>query len=235
MTRILFFILFIIPIGLFAQIHKKMSAQRVSQSPKIDGVLDDEAWVNVPPADNFIQQAPKPGRPSSKKTEIKIVYDDAAIYIGAMMYDDHADSILHELSPRDNEANADLFGLILDTYNDDINGYGFFTTAAGVQIDARYSTNGQDFNWNAVWQSQVKINEKGWVAEYRIPYSALRFPKDSIQDWGVNFIRKVRRTREDDFWNEVNPEVSGFINQFGDLGGIADIQSPLRLSITPYI
>ncbi|MGZ4048197.1 MAG: DUF5916 domain-containing protein, partial [Bacteroidia bacterium] len=153
----------------------------------------------------------------------------------AMMYDDHADSILHELSPRDNEANADLFGLILDTYNDDINGYGFFTTAAGVQIDARYSTNGQDFNWNAVWQSQVKINEKGWVAEYRIPYSALRFPKDSIQDWGVNFIRKVRRTREDDFWNEVNPEVSGFINQFGDLGGIADIQSPLRLSITPYI
>jgi hypothetical protein len=212
-----------------------MNAERISSSPKIDGVLDDEAWKMAVPAGDFIQRAPRPGEASAKKTEVKIVYDDVAVYIGAMMYDEHADSVLHELSPRDNEANADLFGLILDTYNDDINGYGFFTTAAGVQIDARYSANGQDFNWNAVWQSEVKINNEGWVAEYKIPYSALRFPKDSVQDWGVNFIRKIRRTREDAFWNPVNPAVSGLINQFGDIHGIRNIRSPLRLSLTPYI
>lgn len=233
-------ILFLLPIILFgfpsfSQDSKKVTAQRVTVFPKIDGMLDDEVWSRAKPAGDFIQRAPKPGEPSKEKTEIKIIYDDVAVYIGAMMYDEHADSILHELSQRDNEANADLFGLIIDTYNDDINGYGFFITAAGVQIDARYSANGQDFNWNAVWQSQVRITDKGWVAEFRIPYSALRFSKDSIQDWGVNFLRKTRRTREDAFWNPIDPQVNGLINQFGALEGISNIQSPVRLSVSPYV
>ncbi|HEY0029551.1 MAG TPA: DUF5916 domain-containing protein, partial [Bacteroidia bacterium] len=218
-----------------AQEHKKVQAQRIAESPKIDGELNDEAWKMAEPATDFVQRAPKPGESSRQKTEVKVVYDDIAIYIGAMMHDEHGDSTLHELSQRDNEANADLFGLILDTYNDDINGYGFFITAAGVQIDARYSANGQDFNWNAVWQSQVTITDKGWVAELKIPYSALRFSKDSVQDWGVNFLRKTRRTREDAFWNPINPAVNGLINQFGDLQGISNINAPLRLSVSPYI
>lgn len=212
-----------------------MTAVRVSESPRIDGVLDDEAWKMAEPATDFFQRAPKPGEPGRQKSEVRIVYDNVAVYIGAMLYDTNADSILHELSQRDNEANADLFGLILDTYNDDINGYGFFTTAAGVQIDARYSAEGQDFNWNAVWQSEVRIAKDGWIAEYKIPYSAIRFSKDSLQDWGVNFIRKIRRTREDDFWNNVNPAVNGLINQFGDIKGISNIKSPLRLSLSPYV
>lgn len=219
----------------FSLDNKKVAAQRIQQSPKIDGVLDDEAWQTVEPATDFIQRAPKPGQPSKQKSEVKIVYDDVAIYIGATLYDTNADSVLRELSERDNEANADLFGLIIDTYNDDINGFGFFITAAGVQIDARYSAEGQDFNWNAVWQSQVRIADNGWVAEFKIPYSAIRFSKDSLQDWGVNFIRKTRRTREDAFWNNVNPSINGLINQFGDIIGISDIKSPVRLSLSPYV
>jgi len=233
-----FHILFLLlAIQLKATIGPKIvNATRIALSPKIDGNLDDEAWKSAEIASDFIQRSPTPGINSSKKTEVKIIYDDIAIYIGAMMYDEHPDSILRELTTRDNEANADMFGLIIDTYNDDLNGYGFFVSAAGVQIDARYSSGGnQDFYWDAVWFSQVKIHENGWVAELKIPYSALRFPKTEKQNWGVNFIRKIRRIREDSFWNEIKPQVNGLVNQFGDITGIENIKSPLRLSVTPYV
>lgn len=220
----------------FAQDLRSVSATRVVNAPKIDGDLNDEAWQDLESADNFIQRSPNPGAISNKKTEVKIVYDDVAIYIGAMMFDEKPDSILRELTTRDNEANADLFGLIIDTYNDDLNGYGFFVSAAGVQIDARYSSgDNQDFYWDAVWYSETKINENGWVAELKIPYGALRFPKTAEQNWGINFIRKIRRTREDSFWNEIKPQVNGFVNQFGNLTGVTNIKSPLRLSVTPYV
>lgn len=234
---VILFTVFFLPFisSSYSQEKKQLNALRTHQFPKIDGVLDDEAWKGVVVATDFIQRALEPGEPALRKTEVKIIYDDIAIYVGAMMYDDQPDSILCELCQRDNEANADLFGLILDTYNDDINGYGFFVTSAGVQIDARYSSNGQDFNWNAVWQSQIKINDLGWAVEFKIPYSALRFPIVAEQNWGLNFVRKIRKTRGVDFWNEIKPEIDGMINQSGDLHGISSIKSPVRLSITPYI
>lgn len=218
-----------------AQAVKQTAAVRVAHPPKIDGVLDDAAWEDVPVATDFIQNAPKPGIPAQMCSEVKIAYDDVAIYVGAQLYDPRPDSVLHELSKRDNEANADLFGVFFDTYNDDINAYGFFVTAAGVQLDGRYSSRGQDLNWNAVWISQVKINDQGWAVEFKIPYSAIRFPKAEVQKFGFNILRKVRRTREEAFWNEVKPEVSGLINQSGDLTGISNIKSPVRLSLTPYV
>ncbi|MBL7883623.1 MAG: hypothetical protein JNL69_06115, partial [Bacteroidia bacterium] len=125
-----FHILFLLlAIQLKATIGPKIvNATRIALSPKIDGNLDDEAWKSAEIASDFIQRSPTPGINSSKKTEVKIIYDDIAIYIGAMMYDEHPDSILRELTTRDNEANADMFGLIIDTYNDDLNGYGFFVS-----------------------------------------------------------------------------------------------------------
>lgn len=235
MKRLLLVILFFqISIACLPQ-GKQLIAKRIDKTPRIDGYLDEEIWNNVDVASDFIQRQPKPGSSSQQKTEVKIVYDDVAIYIGAQLYDTSPDSILKELSQRDNEANADAFGLFLDTYNDDINAYGFFVTAAGVQLDARYSSQGQDLNWNAVWQSAVRINDKGWVVEFKIPYSALRFPKIAEQKFGLNIIRKIRRTREDSFWNEIKPEVDGLVNQCGELNGISNIKSPLRLSLTPYI
>ncbi len=227
-------IFFISVIG-FAQDRKNLTAQRVAEAPKIDGVLDDDVWKNIPIATDFIQREPKPGIPAKQKTEVKIIYDDIAIYIAAQLYDDKPDSILRELSQRDNEANADLFAIFFDTYNDDINAYGFATTSAGVQIDGRYSSDGQDLNWNAVWNSAISINEKGWCVEFKIPYSALRFPNKTEQIFGFNVVRKIRKTREQSWWNEQKPEIDGLVNQFGDLLGIANIKAPLRLSITPYI
>ncbi len=219
--------------NLFPQ--RSMKAVRITVAPKIDGVLADSCWTLSEVASDFIQRELRPDEPSEQKEEVRLIYDDEAIYISAQMYDVSPDSVLRELSTRDNEANADLFGVFFDTYNDDINAYGFFVTSAGTQIDARYSIDGQDFDWNAVWISQVKINEQGWAIEMKIPYSALRFSKKEVQTWGFNIIRKIRRTREMSFWNRLNPVIGGLVRQFGDLTGLQNIKPPVRLSFSPYV
>lgn len=214
---------------------KTLAAARTRHPPQIDAALADSCWESASVASGFIQRELNPGQPSQQKAEVRILYDDEAIYIGANLFDSAPDSILHELSTRDSEANADLFGVFFDTYNDDINAFGFFVTAAGTQIDARYSDEGQDFDWNAVWISSVKINDSGWCVEMKIPYSALRFSKQEVQTWGCNFVRKIRRTREMSFWNPLNPLVNAMVRQFGDLSGLENLKPPVRLSFTPYL
>ena len=213
---------------------KQLIAVRINEPPKIDGVLDDASWKNVPVATDFTTFSPDPGKSAYQKTEVKVVYDNDALYIGAMMYDTPPDSILHELSKRDHIPNTDWFVVLLDTYNDDINAFQIGVNASGVQHDAKLSSNGQDFSWNAVWQSAVKIADNGWVAEFKIPYSAIRFPKGGIQNWGINFARDIRRKIEDSSWDTIDPSVQGVVIQSGDLAGVTDIKPPLRLSLTPY-
>ncbi|MBI2279597.1 MAG: carbohydrate binding family 9 domain-containing protein [Bacteroidetes bacterium] len=215
---------------------KIINASRIQDVPKIDGILDDEVWKNVPIATDFIQNSPNPGNKPSQKTEVKVLYDNTAMYIGATMYDVSKDSIMRQLSQRDEEENTDLFAVFLDTYKDGQSGYGFVVHPTGVQWDARYSaTQGQDVSWNAVWISAVSMDENNWYVEMKIPYSAIRFPEKPIQEWGINFARKIRRIREFNFWNEVNPEVNGFVNQWGTLMGISDVEAPVRLMFTPYV
>ncbi|RYD74381.1 MAG: hypothetical protein EOP55_15375, partial [Sphingobacteriales bacterium] len=217
--------------------QKQLSAVRTTETPKIDGLLDDACWVNVPVATDFFEIRPVPGRveKQDRRTEMKVLYDDVAIYVYARMYDDK-DSVSHELVSRDNIGNADFISIIVDPFYDKMNGNGFFVTAAGVQFDAKYSQVGdEDPNWNAVWESAVKIDEKGWTCEMKIPYSALRFSSKDVQNWGLNFSRRIQRTNIQTFWNFVDPKVNGFINQEGLFSGIKDIKPPLRLSFSPYI
>jgi hypothetical protein len=210
---------------------------KVSESPKIDGVLDDKVWENMPVANNFFQYEPYNGIEPSQPTEVKIIYDDKAIYIAATLYDSNPDSILTEFSQRDvfDGANADLFAVILAPFNDGVNASSFMVSAAGVQSDAKLIGNEEDNNWDAVWESEVKITEFGWVAEIKIPYSALRFPQNGDQVWGIHLWRNIRRHREWSSWNFIDVNIQGFVNQTGDLSGIKDIEPPLRLSVTPYI
>ncbi len=218
-----------------AQQTRSVFATRIAQAPRIDADLSDSCWANALPANDFIQRELHPGKLSAQRSDVRFVYDDDALYIGAKLYDVSADSVLRELSTRDNEANADLFGVLLDTYNDDINAFGFYVTAAGTQIDARFSSEGEDFEWNAVWRSSVKTDPEGWIVEMEIPYSAIRFSKKDIQSLGLNIIRKIRRLRETSFWNPVDPRLGAFVRQCGDLYGISNVKPPLRLSLTPYI
>ncbi|WP_214607034.1 DUF5916 domain-containing protein [Hymenobacter arizonensis] len=215
---------------------RQLQAVRISTPPKLDGLLDDEVWQSAPVASQFYELEPTPGRQEKHPTEVRILYDDAAIYVGAIMHDVSQDSILRELSARDQIGNSDWFGVFIDTYNDHLNGYEFLLTPGGVQIDMRNSpATGEDGNWNAVWDSRTTLQGNDWVAEMRIPFSAIRFSNAPEQVWGLNFGRQRRSTRQKFFWNEVKPQVSGFVNQWGELTGLRDLKPPLRLSLTPYV
>ncbi|MBG8553859.1 DUF5916 domain-containing protein [Hymenobacter guriensis] len=215
---------------------RQLQAVRISEAIKLDGVLDEALWQQAPVATDFIQNRPKPGPHEQHPTEVRILYDDAAIYVGAIMHDVAPDSIKRELSARDNLPNTDFFGIFLDTYHDKLNGYGFIVTAGGVQADARYSpASGEDFAWNAVWDARTAQRGTDWVAEMRIPYSAIRFSTAEVQQWGLQFMRRRQALRQDFFWSEVKPEVDGFVNQWGELTGLKGLKPPLRLSLTPYI
>ncbi|MDQ2772703.1 MAG: carbohydrate binding family 9 domain-containing protein [Bacteroidota bacterium] len=215
---------------------RQLQAVRTSTPPKMDGVLDDAVWQSAPVATDFIELELNPGRPEKHPTEVRVLYDDAALYIGARMHDVSADSILSQLSARDDFGNTDWFGVFIDTYHDQLNGYEFLVSSGGVQVDARQSpANGEDGNWNAVWESRTARSGTDWVAELRIPFSAIRFSAAPEQVWGINFGRQRRSSRQKFFWNEIRPQVDGFVNQWGNLTGLRDLKPPLRLSLTPYV
>lgn len=232
-----FFILFFLPfISQAAEIPKRaLEAERTNANIRIDGSLDEEDWVNAKIADKFTTTSPIPGQLAEFETQVRILYNDNSMYIGAFLIDPEPDKIMKQLTARDQTGNASFFSVVLDTYNSGINGFGFSVTSAGVQSDFQISSDGEDDNWDAVWKSSVKITEYGWVAEMEIPYSALRFPENEVQNWNINFGREVRRTRERSFWNEIDPQIEGFLNQAGMLTGIKNIETPIRLMITPYI
>jgi len=222
---------------------RNLFAVKTTTPPKIDGSLDDLAWSTAPVASDFIQNFPKAGEVASVRSEVKILYDNTAIYIGAMLFDDPS-LIRRQLTARDDEQQSDVdyFSIFFDTYHDNQNGFQFLVTSANVQTDARLSPNfvgdfGSygDKTWNAVWESQTKITDKGWIVEMRIPYFSLRFSKKEIQDWGLQLMRFTRRNNERSTWNFIDPNVNGFVNQFGSFTGLKDIQPPLRLSFSPYL
>ena len=220
-----------------AQEVKKFTAVRTDNSPKIDGILNDRVWTEVKAASGFTEFKPVPGRIEShdRRTEVKIVYDNSAIYIGARMYDE-PDSIVREVVTRDQLGNSDFLGIVFDTYLDRINAFGFYVNSTGAQFDAKYSQSGrEDVSWDAVWDSQVKIDSLGWTAELKIPYSAIRFGSSDVQEWGLNMTRRRQKINQQTSWNFIDPKVDGFINQEGELNGIKGIKAPVRLSFSPYL
>ncbi len=216
--------------------HKEVTAHRTHADIKIDGSLDEVDWRNAEIANDFVQREPNPGKKSNYNSTVKVLYDDEAIYIGAFLFDPNPDSISQELSERDNFANTDWFGIIIDTYRSGLNAFSFAVTPTGIQSDARLENNRRDDeDWDAVWESSARIVNNGWIAELKIPYSALRFPKADEQYWYINFGREVRRDREESFWNPIDPQIDQFLAQSGILNGIQNIQPPLRLSAFPFI
>ncbi len=226
--------LLLIPLFTLAQetesTTKVAKATRIDVAPKIDGILDDVAWSKTPVITGFTEVRPIDNTPASRKTEVRILYDNVAIYVSAMLYDTSPDSILRELTQRDRSGNADEFHVVFDTYNDKQTGFVFGVTAAGVQLDEFIGSN----NFSAIWESAVKINNEGWAVEMKIPYSAIRFPKTDIQNWGFIAQRKVRRTRGEDLWPYIPLGINNPLPFAAKLEGISGINPPLRLSFTPY-
>jgi hypothetical protein len=236
--RILFILLGICIISAASaqQTRKQLPAKLATTPIKIDGNLDDEAWKDAPIATDFIEHRPNPGAPEKNKSVVKILYDNQAIYIAGYMHERTPDSVSRELVGRDRIGNSDFCGVIFDSYFDKINAVGFYVTPYGEQYDAKYSnTSGEDDSWDAVWNSEAKLQPDGWTFEMEIPYSALRFTTKENQTWGLNITRRRQKTSQQFFWNHVDPNINGFINQEGEWTGIGKIKSPVRLSLSPYL
>jgi hypothetical protein len=234
---ILFYILF--QFNAVAQINlnpKSIHALKISLQPTIDGVLDESLWKNSETAKDFVMFRPGIGtnEPQGKKTEVKVMYDDEAIYFGALLYDDDIKNIPLESATRDNFGQTDWFGIMLNPLNDGQNDTEFFIQATGNQGDAKATINDEDFSWSAVWESAVKLDDEKWVVEVKIPYAALRFSNEKVQTWGLNFHRRMQNTKEQYTWNPIDKTIGNLQQYAGIIYGIENISPPTRLSFFPY-
>jgi len=221
---------------LYAQAPKNLYvAKRIFEAPDIDGFIGEDIWEIADVDSVNIQYTPYNGKKPSKKTEFRILYDDKALYIAAILFD-NPDSIRSGMGRRDDafDMNADQFIVDIGPYDDGINSFSFMISSSGVQSDFKNYFNTRDLSWDAVWKSRTRIIERGWVVEIKIPYSAIRFSKNIFQVWSLNISRLIKRKEETCTWNFVDREIDGLTNQSGQLIGIENIKSPLRLSLSPW-
>ena len=217
-------------------IKKVYVTEQTPAAPTIDGVLNEDVWQQVPAATNFVMFEPGNGGPSREThpTEVKIIYDDDAIYVAAYMYDNEPERIMRQFTQRDNIGQSDFFVMDINTYNDGENQTRFIVTSAGALLDAKMSGENEDVSYNVVWDAEISYDDKGWYAEIKIPYSALRFPEKEEQEWGIQFFRKIHHLNETYSWNFINKSVGKTTQYSGVLKGIKNIDPPVRLSFYPY-
>jgi len=237
-------------------------AYGVSGPPLIDGRLDDAAWGQATPMTGFTQREPLDGQPASERTVVRVVFDDQALYVGVWAFDSQPDEIVPGERIRDYEVDqSDNIVLILDTYNDEQNGFVFGTTPAGIEYDGQVANEGQgggrfgggggggggggqrrfqsgsgggfNKNWDGNWTVATSVSPEGWYAEFRIPFNTPRYGTESTS-WGFNVSRRIRRLNEESFWSPVPREFNLYLlNYAGDLGGL---NPPFRrlATLTPY-
>ena len=218
-----------------------MRATRAPSSINIDGKLNEPAWAAAVPSGDFTQSYPNVGAKATDPTEVRVLYDDDALYVGVRMFDAHPDSIAAQLARRDASGiYSDWLHVMVDSYRDRRTSFRFSVNPRGVQKDVLEfdDKGGEDLNWDAVWQVATAVDSLGWTAEYRIPFSQLRFggmQKGVERVWGIQIMRDVARRNERDSWSPWKLTDPGFVSLEGDLAGILDIPTPRRLEVMPYV
>ena len=221
----------------FSYSQKKTLNAVASGNITIDGKFDEPIWEFAPIAKDFVMFTPDNGKPISnaKRTEVQIAYNDDGIYIAAKMFDDQPANIRREITQRDLFGTADHFGVFINGFNDNQQDFRFFVSASGVQMDCIFTnTDGEDFTWDAIWDSKALMTDYGWAIEIKIPYAALRFSKSEKQTWGINFYREIRNLRQSYTWNFIDTKIDNESAQSGILEGIDNIKTPTRLFLIPY-
>ena len=248
MPRLSLFLVLLAPALLKAQTpapaRADSAARKVAQAVRrtgdirLDGKLDEPDWQRAPAATDFTQSYPTPGARAPDQTDVRVLYDDAALYVGIRLFDSHPDSIAGQLARRDaSNIYSDWVHLIIDSYHDRRTAARFTVNPRGVKKDV-YTSNDQseDLNWDAVWDVATKVDSAGWVAEYRIPFSQLRFGSSAgPRTWGFQVQRDIARRNERDTWSPWTPQSGGFVSKFGELAGLVDLPSPRRLELMPYV
>jgi hypothetical protein len=210
-----------------------LSARRLQSGVRIDGHLDDSAWASAEVASNFRQREPSEGTAATLPTEVRVLWDDDALYVAARMQDPSPDSIIALLARRDEVTPSDEFFVGIDGDRDRRTAYVFSVTPRGTRTDVLiYNDNMRDPSWDAVWEGAARIDEGGWTAEMRIPLTQLRARRDA--SWGVNFFRWIARRREDTQWALIPRASPAWVSHYGELRGVTPTSTPRRLEIVPY-
>tara|TARA_R110001632_G_scaffold38339_1_gene96468 strand:- start:3405 stop:6050 length:2646 start_codon:yes stop_codon:yes gene_type:complete len=218
------------------KIEKRVyTTKLLKKTPVIDGDVTDEAWDVVEWSSDFTQKDPDEGAPPAHQTKFKIIYDAKYLYIALRALDDQPELIQQRLSRRDGFA-GDRINVIIDSYHDKRTAFVFTTTAAGVKGEEIATGNGSNFDpsWNPVWYTDAKVDDKGWTAEMKIPFSQLRFGKAKEQIWGLNINRTIFRLQERSLWQRIPNDQAGFISEAGELHGLIDLVPQKQLEIQPF-
>ena len=213
-------------------------AVRINHAPHIDGILNDEAWTLASPMSTFTQRELEEGRPATERTEVRIVYDVHALYIGFWGYDSNPSEIIATAMARDFNTDAeDNVGIVLDTYRDKRNAFWFFVNPNGARADALVTDEGQGLNtdWNGLWDAHTTVTGEGWFAEIEIPFSTLRFADEAEQTWGINIVRNIRRKQEQALWTAFLRNHGLLkLSQAGTLTGLSNIHRGNAVEVKPY-
>jgi hypothetical protein len=237
-------LLLLVPCAVIAQDSAAVRTKRVvarsveGRAPRIDGRLDDDAWRDATFVDDFTQKSPDEGAAPHERTELAVVFDHEALYIGARMHRSDPSRIHREVTRRDAVGNTERIAVALDTYRDRRTAYTFVVTAAGARADYYNPSDEEydrDYSYDPVWEARASIDSAGWTAELRIPFSQLRFNDLDAQHWGVNVDRWIPDLDEDIYWRMIPKDDNGWASRFGDLDGIDGIRPSMRLELLPYV
>ena len=220
-------------------VRRTVRAARAVAEIRLDGTLDDAAWSRATPASDFVQAEPLSGQPSSERTEVRVLFDDQYLYIGARLHDAHMSQVVvNDIRKDFIEEDQDDFEVLLDTFGDHRNGYVFSTNIKGARHDRQVALEGRELNrsWDAVWDVRTQQQADGWTLEMRIPFKALRFDRSSDATWGINFSRRLRRVNEISFWSPVPRAFSlNRVSLAGTLDGLETGSAGRDLRVKPYI
>jgi len=243
---------------LFAQVSAP--AVRIADELVIDGTLSEAAWSELPLLSDFVQRIPRDGEPATLPTEVRIGHDESALYIGVRALDDQPSLIVPGEALRDYDlAQSDAIMLIFDTYHDGVNGFVFGTNPAGIQYDGQVVDQGSgsgrrrrslgsgggrqmggagdgfNLNWDGSWEVATSRDRSGWSAEFRIPFSTVRYRAGKQQNWGLNVLRRVRRVNEESTWSPIPREFD--FNRVSEAGMLTGIEPPAvrAVQVIPYV
>ncbi len=226
----------LLPAVLGAQAANEVRAVRTDRPIVLDGRDDDPIWSRIPPTGGFGEVRPSEGATPLQRTEFRVAYDRTSLYVFVRAFDTHPDSIRGLLARRDEGSASDHVTLMLDSYHDRRTGFEFLVNPAGVKSDfAIYNDGQEDAAWDAVWDVATRVDSLGWVAEYRIPFSQLKFAPGDDLTFGIMVWRNLQRYTAQASWPLYRQSRSGFVSQFGDLVGLEGLDSPRRAEISPYV
>jgi len=201
----------------------------------VDGRLDEAIWQTIEPFTDFIQREPDEGEPVSERTEVRILVGPDALYIGGRFYDREPDQIRATLVRRDVVSDFDYVIVNLDSRHDHNTAYAFTLTPSGAYQDAAMGTDGRyDFGWDPVWEGAATIDDEGWSAEWKIPFSQLRFESSGDAEWGIQISRSIARKQESASFAFTPRAESAGPHRYGHLRGLGQVQEPSRLELLPY-